>query len=199
MTAVVAEGPLVDRFMPEQAVSRAAAEVGLIVFGTILLALSAKFQVPFWPVPMTLQTGVVALLAAAYGLRLGVATVLLYLVEGATGFPVFASGGGLAYLAGPTGGFLIGFIPAAAIIGWAAERIGKNPIALFVAMIAGDAVVFLLGFVWLAWFATMSSGATGIGGAAAFTNGVAKFVLGDLVKLALAAALVSAGARLVRR
>jgi biotin transport system substrate-specific component len=198
MTAVVAEGPLVDHFMPEQAVSRAAAEVGLIVFGTILLTLSAKFQVPFWPVPMTLQTGVVALLAAAYGLRLGVATVLLYLVEGAAGFPVFAAGGGLAYLAGPTGGFLIGFIPAAAVIGWAAERM-KNPIALFVAMIAGDAVVFLLGFAWLAWFAAMSSGSTGIGAAAAFTNGVAKFVLGDLVKLALAAALVSAGARLVRR
>jgi biotin transport system substrate-specific component len=199
MTAVVAEGPLVDHFMPEQTVSRAAAEAALIIFGTILLTLSAKFQVPFWPVPMTLQTGVVALLAAAYGLRLGVATVVLYLVEGAAGFPVFASGGGLAYFTGPTAGFLIGFIPAAAIIGWAAERLGKNLIGLFIAMVAGDAVVFVLGFVWLAWFAAMSSGATGIGAAAAFTNGVAKFVLGDLVKLALAAALVSAGVRRVRR
>ena len=199
MSAVAAEGPLVGRLIPESTIAAGAAQAGFIILGTVLLVLSAKYQVPFWPVPMTLQTGVVALIAAAYGWRLGVATILLYLVEGAAGFPVFATGGGLPYFAGPTGGFLLGFIPAAAIIGWLAERIRGNPLALFVAMIAGDAVVFLLGFVWLAWFATMSSGAVGIGAAAAFSGGVLKFVLGDLVKLALAAAIVSAGGRLVRR
>jgi len=199
MNAVAAEGPLVGRFIPESAIAAAAAQAGFIIFGTVLLTLSAKYQVPFWPVPMTLQTGVVALIAAAYGWRLGLSTVILYLVEGAAGFPVFAAGGGLPYLAGPTGGFLIGFIPAAVIIGSLAERFGRDPFKLFVSMIAGDAVVFLLGFVWLAWFASMSSGATGIGASAAFSGGVLKFVLGDLVKLALAAALVSAGARLVRR
>jgi len=199
MSAVAAEGPLVGRFIPESTIAGAAAQAGFIIFGTVLLTLSAKYQVPFWPVPMTLQTGVVALIAAAYGWRLGLSTVILYLVEGAAGFPVFAAGGGLPYLAGPTGGFLIGFIPAAVIIGWLAERLGRNPLTLFLAMIAGDAVVFLLGFVWLAWFASMSSGAVGIGASAAFSGGVLKFVLGDLVKLALAAALVSAGARLVRR
>jgi biotin transport system substrate-specific component len=199
MSAIAAEGPLVGRFIPESAVAGAIAQAGFIVFGTLLLTLSAKYQVPFWPVPMTLQTGVVALIAAAYGWRLGLSTILLYLVEGAAGFPVFAAGGGLPYFAGPTGGFLIGFIPAAAIIGWFGERIGGNPIKLFLAMLCGDAVVFLLGFIWLAWFAAMSSGAVGIGAAAAFSGGVLKFVIGDLVKLALAAALVAAGARLVRR
>jgi biotin transport system substrate-specific component len=101
---------------------------------------------------------------------------------------------------GPTGGYLIGFAVAAWVIGWLAERgFDRNPLKLFGAMLLGDATVFVLGFAWLAWFAVLSSGATGVGMAGAFTGGVLPFVLGDLVKLALAAALVSAGARLVRR
>ena len=200
MSAAVLKQPLVGHFVPDEGAARIAALAGFAILGSLILWASAKISVPFWPVPMTLQTGAVALIAAAYGSRLGVATVLLYLAEGAYGLPVFAGGGGLAYLAGPTGGFLIGFIPAAALIGWLAEHgFDRNPVKLFGAMVAGDAIVFLLGFVWLAWFATLSSGAVGVGAAAAFSGGVVKFILGDLVKLALAACLVSAGARLVRR
>ncbi len=158
MSAIAASRPLVERVMPEEAVGRSASIALLVLIGTALLALSAKYQVPFWPVPMTLQTGVVALIGAAYGWRMGAATVLLYLVEGAAGLPVFAArGDGLAYLAGPTGGFLIGFLPAAAIVGWVAERRAQNPFLLFLGMVGADAVVFLLGFVWLAWFAHLSS------------------------------------------
>jgi biotin transport system substrate-specific component len=200
MNAVAVEGPLVGRFIPESGNARLVAYAGFAILGSLILWASAKISVPFWPVPMTLQTGAVVLLAAAYGSRLGLATVVLYLMEGIAGLPVFSGGGGPAYLLGPTGGFLIGFAPAAYIVGWLAERgFDRNPVSLFGAMLAGDVVIFLLGFIWLAWFATLSSGGTGIGAAAAFSGGVLKFVLGDLVKMALAACLVSAGARLVRR
>jgi biotin transport system substrate-specific component len=200
MSASAISRPLIGHFMPEEGTARILALAGFAVLGSLILWASAKISVPFWPVPMTLQTGVVVLIGAAYGARLGLATVLLYLMEGVSGLPVFTGGGGLLYMAGPTGGFLIGFAVAAFVVGWLVERgFDRNPLTLFLAMLAGDALIFLLGFVWLAWFATLSSGATGIGAAAAFSGGVLKFVLGDLVKLALAAALVSAGARLVRR
>ena len=204
MSAIATEGPLVDRFVPEDSAGRIAALAGFAIIGSLILWASAKISVPFWPVPMTLQTGAVALIAAAYGWRLGVATVVLYLFEGALGLPVFTGtperGIGLPYMMGPTGGFLLGFIVEAAVVGWLAERgFGRNPFKLFGAMVFGDALVFVIGFAWLAWFAALASGAHGIGASAAFANGVVPFVLGDLVKLALAAAAVAAGARLVRR
>ncbi len=201
MSAIAVSRPLVGHFIPEESgAARLAAYAGFAILGSLILYASAKISVPFWPVPMTLQTGAVVLIGAAYGARLGLATVVLYLFEGASGLPVFTAGGGLAYMAGPTGGFLVGFAIAAFIVGWLAERgFDRNPLTLFGAMLAGDAVIFLFGFIWLAWFAMLSSGGTGVGAAAAFSGGVLKFVLGDLVKVALAAALVSAGARLVRR
>lgn len=194
MTAVAAR-PLVDRFIPGQGAARMTALVGFAVLGSLILWASAKISVPFWPVPMTLQTGAVALIAAAYGSRLGFATVVLYLLEGAAGLPVFegtpAKGIGLAYMVGTTGGYLIGFAVAAAIIGWLAERgFDRNPIKLFGGMVLADCVVFALGLVWLG---------TVIGwDKPVLEFGLYPFILGDLVKLALAACLVSAGARLVR-
>jgi biotin transport system substrate-specific component len=129
---------------------------------------------------------------------------VLYLLEGAFGLPVFQGtpqqGLGLAYMMGPTGGYLVGFAVEAALIGWLVERgFDRSPFELFGVMLLGDAVVFLLGFGWLAGFAVLPSGATGIGVAAAATGGVLPFVFGDILKLALAAAAISAGARLVRR
>ena len=81
----------------------------LAFIGTLLLAVSAKVNIPFWPVPFTMQTFVVLILGIAYGSKLGFATGLLYLAEGAIGLPVFATGSGFAYLIGPTGGYLFGF------------------------------------------------------------------------------------------
>jgi len=196
MTAVVAEGPLVDRFIPAHGSTRLAAYVGFAVLGSLILYASAKISVPFWPVPMTLQTGAVALIAAAYGSRLGVATVALYLAEGAVGLPVFSGtpqqGIGIAYMLGPTGGYLLGFLIEAAVIGWLAERgTDRNPFKLFGVMVLGDAIVFAIGLVWLGSVIGWDKPILKLG--------LFPFVLGDLVKLALAAALVSAGARLVRR
>jgi len=133
-----------------------------------------------------------------------VATVLLYLLEGFFGLPVFANTppgvAGPAYFFGTTGGFLIGFLALAFIVGYAADRGRDRSIPkLFAAMIVADAVVFALGFTWLAWFAHLASGATGIGPASAWTNGVQGFLLADLLKIALAALAIPASWTLVER
>ena len=165
----------------------------LALFGTALLALSAKVQVPFYPVPMTLQTGVVVLIGIAYGTRLGVATVLLYLAEGAAGLPVFAGtpekGVGLAYMLGPTGGYLLGFVLAAANAGDAAERCRRWPV-LALAVAAALAAVFLPGVAWLAGF---------VGFEKAVAVGLLPFVWGELVKGALAVALGAGAVAVARR
>jgi biotin transport system substrate-specific component len=178
----------------------------LILVGTGILTLSAKISVPFWPVPMTLQTFAIMFIAAAYGSRLAVATVLAYLAEGFIGIPVFAyATAGPSYFLGTTGGFLIGFLFAAAIVGWAADRgWDRSPTRLGAAMVVGDAIVFLLGFIWLAWFAHRFDAAgvrleDGAGVAIAWQYGVANYLLGDALKIAIAALAVPAGWMLLDR
>jgi len=168
----------------------------LVIVGSALLIVSAKIKVPFYPVPMTLQTFAVMVIAAAYGSRLAVATVIVYLAEGLFGLPVFTNTppaiAGPAYFLGPTGGFLAGFVVAALIAGIAADRgHDRSPVRLFLYMLVADIAIFALGFVWLAWFAQLANG-TGIGPAAAWTGGVLPFLLADLVKIALAACLIPA-------
>jgi biotin transport system substrate-specific component len=185
-------------------IPRIPAAIILVVVGSIILALSAKAQVPFYPVPMTLQTFAVMALAAAYGWRLAVATVLLYLLEGFFGLPVFANTppavAGPAYFLGTTGGFLAGFVALAFIVGHAAGRgWDRSTPKLLAAMVAADAVVFALGFTWLAWFAHLSSGGTGIGPSSAWTGGVLNFLLADLLKIALAALVIPASWSLIER
>jgi biotin transport system substrate-specific component len=167
----------------------------LAVLGTALLTLSAKLKVPFYPVPMTMQSLVVLVIGATYGWRLGAATVALYLVEGALGLPVFADtperGLGLPYMMGPTGGYLVGFVLAAAVVGWLAERGWDRSVPLtFAAMAIGHVVLFAAGFAWLA---------TLIGPEKAWALGVVPFALATLLKTALGAALVPALWNLVRR
>jgi biotin transport system substrate-specific component len=160
--------------------------------GSLLLAVSAKVQVPFYPVPMTLQTLVVLLLGAALGARLAVGSVALYLIEGLMGLPVFAGAvAGPLYMAGPTGGFLVGFIAAAALTGFAADRRwDRSWIRLLASLCLGHAVVFAFGFLWLADL---------IGAEKAFAAGVAPFVLATIVKTLLAVALVGAGRSALER
>jgi biotin transport system substrate-specific component len=182
--------------------NRAVQNVVLVLIGTAILAISAKVQVPFWPVPMTLQTLAVMLIGATYGSRLAVATVLAYIAEGALGLPVFANTppqiAGPAYLIGPTAGYIWGWVAAAAIIGYAADKGWSRSVPkMFAAMLAGEIVLFGMGFVWLAWFATLSSGAAGMGAEAAFLAGVKPFILADLLKLTLAALAVPAAWRLL--
>ena len=181
--------------------NKAVMAVLLVLAGTIILAISAKISVPFWPVPMTLQTLAIMALAAAYGSRLAVATVVAYLVEGALGLPVFAGAtAGPVYLLGPTGGFLAGFIVLAWIVGSAADRgWDRSTPRLFAAMVGADIVVFALGIAWLAFWAQLASGEAGIGLAGAIKFGAQPFVLGDLLKIALAALAIPAAWKLLDR
>lgn len=161
----------------------------LAVVGSLILWASAKVQVPFWPVPMTMQPMVVLLIGALYGPGLGVATIALYLAEGALGLPVFAGtparGIGIPYMLGPTGGYMVGWLFAAALAGWAVART-RRALPILLALTAGMALIYLCGFAWLA---------TAIGAQAAFAKGVVPFVLGDALKIGLATAIILATVR----
>lgn len=188
MATAITARPLVSLALPEGRTARLGVQIFLAVVGTILLTISAKTKVVLGPVDMSLQTLVVLLMAAAFGWRLAVATLLLYLAQGAAGMPVFQStpekGIGIAYMLGSTGGYLAGFVVMAAIVGWAADRgWDRNPFKLFGAMVVADAVMLAMGFAWLA---------TLIGADKAWTFGVAPFLVPDLIKVALAAAIVPA-------
>nr|WP_306265424.1 biotin transporter BioY [Pararhizobium sp. IMCC3301] len=163
--------------------------VALTIIGAALLAISAKIRVPFFPVPMTLQTFAIMGLGAAYGMRLGLATVLLYLAIGALGMDVFTSStadnNGLSYMLGSTGGYLVGFIIAMGIIGYFAERgWDRSPFKLFGLMLGADALIFALGLLWLGTIAGWDK--------PILQWGLYPFIAGDLVKIALAAAVIPA-------
>ncbi len=163
----------------------------LIALGTALLTLSAKVNLPLPYVPMTLQTLVVLMIGAAYGWRLGSATVIAYLAEGALGLPVFAGPvGGLAPLVGPTAGYLYGFVLAALATGWLSERGWDRSVPLlFVAMGLGHILILGAGFSWLAF-------GVKLGVDKAWLVGIVPFIAASLVKNALGAALVPAIRRL---
>ena len=188
-TSIAAPSTLMSFVWPSRSILRAPV---LMVVGTALLALSAKIQVPFYPVPMTMQTLVVLVIGAAYGWRLGGATVALYLAEGALGLPVFAgAGAGIAYMAGPTGGFLIGFLVAAMVTGVMAQRGWDRSLIRVVAMMAvGHAVIFVFGVAWLSSLFDFSR---------AWAVGVAPFYAATVLKTLLAAALMQAAWNVVVR
>jgi biotin transport system substrate-specific component len=192
---------LLGIYQPKGDAAKLASNLATVVLGTLLITLCAKVNVPVWPVPVTLQGFAIAALAAAFGMRIGVATVGLYLLEGAFGLPVFATGGGLAYLVGPTGGFLLGFIALAAIVGFAADRgASGKPLALFSAMLIGDAVMFVLGFTWLALMAGQAGWidqANVLG--SAFAKAVQPFIIWDILKMALAALTVTGAWKMISK
>ena len=184
---------LLGTFQPKSDVAKLATNLATVVLGTLVITIAAKINVPVWPVPVTLQSLAIAALAAAFGARIGVATVALYLAQGAMGLPVFATGGGLPYLMGPTGGFLLGFLFMAGIIGFAADRgASAKPMTLFGAMLVGEAVLLALGFAWLL---TLSGQAQWIDQtnvvASAWAGAVQPFLVWDVLKMALAALTVT--------
>jgi biotin transport system substrate-specific component len=166
----------------------------LIALGTALLTLSAKVNLPLPYVPMTLQTLVVLVIGAAYGWRLGSATIVAYLAEGALGLPVFAGpAGGLAPLLGPTAGYLYGFIAAALVTGWLSERGWDRSVPLlFVAMGLGHVIILAAGWGWLAF-------GMKLGVEKAWLVGLAPFIAASLIKNALGATLVPAFRRMLDR
>lgn len=192
MSTVAEHKPLIESLWPAASRNNARGllrKALLVIGGSLLLTISAKINVPFYPVPMTMQTFAVILIGAAFGWRLGVATVLFYLAQGAAGFPVFAGtpekGIGLAYMAGPTGGYLIGFIVGAGVAGWLAERDwNRSMLLLTLAMFLAHATIFAFGTAWL--------GAL-IGYKNAWAAGVAPFYLATAFKTLLAAACLRAG------
>jgi biotin transport system substrate-specific component len=184
---------LLGAFQPKSDAAKLATNLATVVLGTLVITIAAKINVPVWPVPVTLQSMAIAALAAAFGARIGVATVALYLLEGAMGLPVFATGGGLAYLVGPTGGFLLGFLAMAGIIGLAADRgASARPLTLFGAMLVGEAVLLSLGFAWLLLLSGQAQwiDQTNVV-ASAWAGAVQPFLVWDVLKMALAALTVT--------
>jgi biotin transport system substrate-specific component len=165
-----------------------AQRVAGILIANLLLILSAKIQIPFWPVPMTMQTFVVLMIGAILGARAGVATVALYLFEGGLNFAVFAGtperGIGLPYMYGPTGGYLVGFFVAALAIGYASDRGWMKTIASNTGwMLAGHAIILALGVAWLTRF---------VGFEKAIAAGLTPFWLATALKTAMAVAVYEA-------
>ncbi len=168
--------------------------VGLtLVAGVLLMTLAAKTQIPFWPVPMTLHTLAVMAFAVALGPRMATAIFVAYLAAGATGLPVFSGtperGVGLAYMVGPTGGYLLGYLLASTLVG--ALAAGRGTLGRIGAMLVGLVPIYGLGVAWLIVFVPVSQ---------ALALGFTPFIIGDLVKVALVAAGAGlAGAWMRRR
>jgi biotin transport system substrate-specific component len=174
----------------------------LAILGVIFIALCAQIRVPFYPVPMTGQTFAVLLVGTVFGWQLGLTTLLLYMGAGAVGIPVFADWThGPGIIAGATGGYIVGFVLAATLLGYLAQRGWSRSIVLTViGMVLAEILIYLPGVPWLAvWYGSTGAQYLKEGqGAwdAAFASGLTPFLLGDLLKLLLAAALVAAGWRL---
>jgi biotin transport system substrate-specific component len=172
--------------------ARLAREVGLVLGGSLLIALGAKLSVPILPVPVTFQGFAVVFIAAILGSRRGTLAAVAYLMQGFAGVPVFALPvAGPGYFFGPTAGYLLAFPVAAWIVGSLAERGWDRRFATTIAALTlGQAVILLGGFAWLS---------RGVGASAAFATGVAPFLIADVLKSILGAIALPAGWRIVGR
>jgi biotin transport system substrate-specific component len=183
--------PLIDRLLP---VPHPALRVALqVALGVIVLALLAQVRIVIGPVPITGQTFGVLLLAGAYGMSLGTLTMIAYLLVGSAGVGVFTGGGaGLAAMTGTTAGYLVGFVLAAVVVGALAQRGWDRSFAgMAAAMGIGTVIIYVSGVTWLLTFAPDLS--------TALAWGVWPFVVGDVIKLLAAAAMVPAVWRFLRR
>lgn len=161
-------------------------QLALVLGGTMFIAAAAQVSVPMFPVPMTLQTLAILIVGLTYGARLGGATLIAYLGEGAMGLPVFANGAGsLAYMMGPTGGFLIGFVMMAVLAGLAADR--GWTVKLLPAAGVTLSVSALLYVPGLIWPAAMMGKTVDV----LWLHWMAPFLIGDAVKAILAAVIVT--------
>ena len=160
-------------------------QLALVLGGTVALSASSYISIPFWPVPVTMQTFAVLMVGALYGWRLGGITVLAWLLEAALGMPVLAGGkGGIAPFIGPTAGYLFAFPVGAMLMGWLAARgwNGTHPLRAFWAMLLCTTLIVLLGGAWLSAL---------IGPAKGWQLGVLPFLIGDVLKSAMGAATLA--------
>ena len=150
----------------------------LVFLGTVLLTISAKIKVPFYPVPMTMQTFVVVLIGITLGWKLGLTTIFLYLFEGAVGLPVFAGtpekGLGISYMIGPTGGYLVGFVLSVFIAGFV--NLNKNIFVKFLLITLSIFAIYITGVPWLAYLA---------GWEVASVWGIKNFLLAEFLKISI--------------
>jgi len=155
-------------------------KIAIVLVGTLLLTISAKIKVPFYPVPMTMQTFVVVLIGITLGWKLGLITILMYLLEGAMGLPVFAGtpekGIGISYMIGPTGGYLVGFISSVFIAGFV--NLNKNIFIRFFLISLAIFAIYITGVPWLAYLA---------GWEIAYVWGIKNFVLAEALKISILA------------
>ncbi|MEE9333854.1 MAG: biotin transporter BioY [Granulosicoccaceae bacterium] len=183
MTAAVQNQPTLAETL-WQGDKTLARNITLAVLGSLALWVSAKIHIPFYPVPLTMQTFVVLVIGMSFGWRLGGATVALYLAEGAMGLPVFSGtpekGLGLVYLMGPTGGYLLGMLVAAVGVGWLAEHgWDRRIVTTALAMLIGNALIYMFGLAWLGSLIGWDK--------PVLSFGFFPFIPGDILKLVLAA------------
>ena len=169
--------------------SNRAVKVAAVVFGSLLIAAASQIEVPFFPVPMTMQTFAVLLVGLLFGSRLGAAAVLVYLAEAAFGLPVLSGAGNIAtlFVKPATAGYLVGFVGAAFVAGLIVERTAGRLWGVVAAAVAGEVVLMSLG---VAFLASM------IGAESAFKFGFLPFILGDVLKIVLAVAVARGVGRL---
>jgi len=196
MTLAATDRVLADMFGPRAGTALRLKQAALVVLGIVALAVAAKIKVPMWPVPITMGTFAVLSIGAAYGARLGLATILGYMLVGALGFDVFAGSSaekaGIDYMMGGTGGYLVGYVLATVALGALAARgwdrsFGKMALA----MLIGNALIYAPGLAWLGQLYGWDK--------PILQWGLTPFLLGDAIKLALAAVLLPALWKLVGR
>jgi biotin transport system substrate-specific component len=180
---------MVDAVWPKAGLAR---DTALVLGGSLLIALAAQIQIvlPFSPVPATGQTFAVLLIGALYGSKRAPATVVTYIVLGIFGLPVFAGGGaGIARMAGPTAGYLVGFAAATCVVGLLSERgWDRRSSTTAASMIIGNGIIYIFGIAWLSRF---------VGWEAVLSAGFVPFIAGDALKIALATILLPTGWRVI--
>lgn len=205
MASTAVHPTLLETAMPLDRLSAPVRAVLVALLGSLLLTAAAKISVG-WPVPMTMQTFALMVIGATFGPRLAVAAVATYLAQGAMGLPVFVLGGGLPYMAGPTGGYLLGYLLAAVAMGALAQRGWDRKVLSALGMFAvAQVLIFVPGVLWMA---VMPAGVAAFAGKAdvfpvafgqAVAWGLTPFIVPELLKTALAVATTVAAWRLVGR
>lgn len=189
MALALTDQTLAEQIMPAEGTALRIKQAVLVVLGIAALAIAAKIKVPMWPVPITMGTFAVLTIGAAYGPRLGFATIFGYMLIGALGFDVFASSSaeknGLEYMMGGTGGYLVGYVLATLALGFAARAGWDRKVSgMALAMLVGNVLIYVPGLIWLGMLYDWDK--------QILEWGLTPFLIGDALKLALAALLVPA-------
>ena len=174
---------LVDRVVPRTALNN----IALILSGAVFTAYAAQLVIPMWPVPITAQTLAVLLVGSVLGATRGAISLIAYFSMGAMGLSVFSAATSLSF--GPTFGYLVGFVAAAAVVGWLSERGWHKSVAGVLGSFAiGNTVIYLFGLPWLAFALGNLGAANDLAAVAA--AGLVPFIVGDVLKMILAAGLL---------